>query len=459
MTEDKNKLGTQPVLKLLMKMAVPTMLSMFIQSMYNIVDGIFVNRFDPLAFNAVTLVYPLQNLILAVAVGLGVGLNSCISRALGAGRNKEADSYATHGFVLAAAHCVPFLLLGLFGVLPFLKLFTDDAQVLQYGGVYGTITLCCACFSIVHIAVEKLFQATGNTMFPMLMQALGAGLNILLDPLLIFGVGFFPAMGIAGAALATVIGQACACIVSVIYFFVKGNGLRVSWKGYRPNRREIGRIYAVGVPSALMMAMPSVLVGIMNGILDGVSTAAVNFFGVFYKLQTLVYVPASGLVQGMRPIVGYNHGAKSYDRMRATVRWSLAVVGVFIAAATILFLAIPEPILYLFGADEAMAEMGRGGLRILSSGFLISAFGVILPGVFEALGMGVKSLLITVLRQLALIPPLALLLMPAMGLQGAWTAFPIAETAAAVVAILLYRRVVRRAERDIAPNSDRKSGI
>ena len=270
---------------------------------------------------------------------------------------------------------------------------------------------------------------------------------------------FFSSICIAGAALATVIGQACACIVSVIYFFVKGNGLRVSWKGYRPNRREIGRIYAVGVPSALMMAMPSVLVGIMNGILDGVSTAAVNFFGVFYKLQTLVYVPASGLVQGMRPIVGYNHGAKSYDRMRATVRWSLAVVGVFIAAATILFLAIPEPILYLFGADEAMAEMGRGGLRILSSGFLISAFGVILPGVFEALGMGVKSLLITVLRQLALIPPLALLLMPAMGLQGAWTAFPIAETAAAVVAILLYRRVGRRAERDIAPNSDRKSGI
>ena len=280
--DNERLLGEKPIFRLLMKMAVPTMLSMFIQSMYNIVDSIFVTRLGQQAFNAVTLVYPLQNLVLAVAVGLGVGLNSCISRSLGAGRRDEADSYAAHGFMLSFIHCALFLVLGLFGTKPFLKLFTDDPAVLEYGVSYGKIVLCLACFSLVHIAVEKLFQATGNTMFPMLMQALGAIVNIIFDPLLIYGVGVFPEMGVTGAAVATVLGQACACIVSLVWFFAKGNGLKVRFRGFRFRKKEVGRIYAVGVPSALMMAMPSALVGILNTVLGRVSVLSVKFFGIYY---------------------------------------------------------------------------------------------------------------------------------------------------------------------------------
>ena len=442
--DNERLLGEKPIFRLLMKMAVPTMLSMFIQSMYNIVDSIFVTRLGQQAFNAVTLVYPLQNLVLAVAVGLGVGLNSCISRSLGAGRRDEADSYAAHGFMLSFIHCALFLVLGLFGTKPFLKLFTDDPAVLEYGVSYGKIVLCLACFSLVHIAVEKLFQATGNTMFPMLMQALGAIVNIIFDPLLIYGVGVFPEMGVTGAAVATVLGQACACIVSLVWFFAKGNGLKVRFRGFRFRKKEVGRIYAVGVPSALMMAMPSALVGILNTILGRVSELSVNFFGIYDKLQTLIYVPASGLVQGMRPIVGYNHGANLYGRMDKCVRLSLLVVGGFILAGTLLFELFPRPILALFGADNEMMEIGIPGLRILASGFLVSTFGVILPGAFEALGMGVRSLAITLVRQLILIPPLALALLPAMGLAGVWLAFPVSECAAAALALALYAQFKKR---------------
>lgn len=442
--DNERLLGEKPIFRLLMKMAVPTMLSMFIQSMYNIVDSIFVTRLGQQAFNAVTLVYPLQNLVLAVAVGLGVGLNSCISRSLGAGRRDEADSYAAHGFMLSFIHCALFLVLGLFGTKPFLKLFTDDPAVLEYGVSYGKIVLCLACFSLVHIAVEKLFQATGNTMFPMLMQALGAIVNIIFDPLLIYGVGVFPEMGVTGAAVATVLGQACACIVSLVWFFAKGNGLKVRFRGFRFRKKEVGRIYAVGVPSALMMAMPSALVGILNTVLGRVSELSVNFFGIYYKLQTLIYVPASGLVQGMRPIVGYNHGAKLYGRMDKCVRLSLLVVGGFILAGTLLFELSPRPILALFGADNEMMEIGIPGLRILAAGFLVSTFGVILPGAFEALGMGVRSLAITLVRQLILIPPLAIALLPAMGLAGVWLAFPVSECAAAALALALYAQFKKR---------------
>ena len=442
--DNERLLGEKPIFRLLMKMAVPTMLSMFIQSMYNIVDSIFVTRLGQQAFNAVTLVYPLQNLVLAVAVGLGVGLNSCISRSLGAGRRDEADSYAAHGFMLSFIHCALFLVLGLFGTKPFLKLFTDDPAVLEYGVSYGKIVLCLACFSLVHIAVEKLFQATGNTMFPMLMQALGAIVNIIFDPLLIYGVGVFPEMGVTGAAVATVLGQACACIVSLVWFFAKGNGLKVRFRGFRFRKKEVGRIYAVGVPSALMMAMPSALVGILNTVLGRVSELSVNFFGIYYKLQTLIYVPASGLVQGMRPIVGYNHGAKLYGRMDKCVRLSLLVVGGFILAGTLLFELFPRPILARCGADNEMMEIGIPGLRILASGFLVSTFGVILPGAFEALGMGVRSLAITLVRQLILIPPLAIALLPAMGLAGVWLAFPVSECAAAALALALYAQFKKR---------------
>lgn len=450
-----NLLGKSPILRLLVRMALPTMLSMFIQSMYNIVDSIFVARLGEEQLNAVSLIYPLQNLVLAVAVGAGVGLNSCISRALGAKRKDSANAYATHGFVLSGIHSVVFLLLGAFFIRPFLSLFTNDAEIMQYGISYGTIVVGCAVFSLVHISVEKLFQATGNTTFPMLMQALGAVINLILDPLLIYGIWIFPEMGVTGAAVATVIGQACACAVSLLWFFLKGNGLKVRFRGYRPNGKEIRAIYAVAVPSALMMAMPSVLVGIMNAILDTVSDSAVNFFGIYYKLQTLVYVPASGLVQGMRPIVGYNHGAGEYKRMHETVKWSILIVGAFCVLGTLIFQLFPKQILALFGNDSNIQKIGVSALRILSSGFIVSTFGVILSGVFEALGMGIKSLLITVIRQFIFIPTLSLCFMPLWGLSGAWITYPISEFLAAVFAIFIYLKFYSHCKKDLEPSSEK----
>lgn len=440
-------LGEKPVFGLLMKMAVPTMISMFIQSMYNIVDSIFVTRINDNALNAVSLVYPLQNLVLALSVGIGVGLNSCISRALGAKDGKLANSFAMHGVLITLVNAVLFILIGLFATEPFLKLFTDDEQVLAYGVSYGKIVLCFAFFSLIYIGVEKLLQATGNTFFPMIMQGVGAVINIVLDPLLIFGIWIFPEMGVAGAAVATIIGQGVSCLLAVIYFAFRNGGIKLSFRGYRIRGGELGAIFAVGIPSSLMIAMPSVLISIMNAILITVSETAVNFYGIYYKLQTLIYVPASGLVQGMRPIVGYNQGAKKYSRMNATVWWSVLVVGSIIFIGSLVFLFFPAQILALFKANDEMLKIGVPALRIIASGFLISTLGVILSGAFEALGMGVRSLLVTLVRQFVLIPPIAYLLIPAIGLTGAWIAYPVSEVAASALACAFYFAYLRKIKR------------
>lgn len=440
-------LGEKPVFGLLMKMAVPTMISMFIQSMYNIVDSIFVTRINDSALNAVSLVYPLQNLVLALSVGMGVGLNSCISRALGAKNGKLANAYAMHGVLITIFNAVLFILMGLFVTEPFLRLFTEDEVVLEYGVTYGKIVLCFAFFSLIYIGIEKLLQATGNTFFPMIMQGVGAVVNIILDPLLIFGIWIFPELGVAGAAIATVIGQGVSCLLAVIYFAFRNGGIKLTFKGYKLRAKELFAILAVGVPSSLMIAMPSVLISIMNAILITVSETAVNFYGIYYKLQTLIYVPANGLVQGMRPIVGYNQGAKKYSRMNATVWWSVLVVGGIVFLGTLIFMIFPVQILKLFQASGEMLAIGVPALRIIASGFLISTLGVILSGAFEAFGIGVRSLLVTLVRQFALIPPLSLILIPVIGLTGAWIAYPISEVAAAALACGFYFAYLNKLKR------------
>ena len=418
-------LGEKPVFGLLMKMAVPTMISMFIQSMYNIVDSIFVTRINDSALNAVSLVYPLQNLVLALSVGMGVGLNSCISRALGAKNGKLANAYAMHGVLITIFNAVLFILMGLFVTEPLLRLFTEDEVVLKYGVTYGKIVLC----------------------FAMIMQGVGAVVNIILDPLLIFGIWIFPELGVAGAAIATVIGQGVSCLLAVIYFAFRNGGIKLTFKGYKLRAKELFAILAVGVPSSLMIAMPSVLISIMNAILITVSETAVNFYGIYYKLQTLIYVPANGLVQGMRPIVGYNQGAKKYSRMNATVWWSVLVVGGIVFLGTLIFMIFPVQILKLFQASGEMLAIGVPALRIIASGFLISTLGVILSGAFEAFGMGVRSLLVTLVRQFALIPPLSLILIPVIGLTGAWIAYPISEVAAAALACGFYFAYLNKLKR------------
>ena len=440
----ENPMGTRPVFRLQLSMAVPPILSMLIQSMYNIVDSIFVARISRDALTAVSLAFPLQNLVLSVAVGIGVGISAVISQSLGAKNTRAADAAAANGLLLTAVHAVLFILFGLLFAKPFIGMFADDPEIYAMGCQYSLIVICFSCGNLFHIYFEKMFQATGNMLVPMVLMLIGALTNIVLDPILIFGLFGFPEMGVAGAAAATVIAQFVSCILSVAWFFLRPQPIRLSLRGFRPDGGMIRRIYAIGIPSSVMMALPSVLVGLLNAILTPLSEAAVAMFGVYFKLQTFVYMPANGLVQGMRPLVSYNYGAGLHARMHRTVRLSLLTAGGIMAAGTLLFLLVPDALLRLFDADVEMLAIGIPALRIISLGFVISSVGVVLAGAFEALGRGGPSLAVSLLRQLLIIPPLALLLSRFLGLTGIWITFPAAELFAAAAAVLLYRRLCRK---------------
>ena len=438
-----NAMGTRPVLPLLLSMSVPPMISMLIQSMYNVVDSIFVARLSQNALTAVSLAFPLQNLVLAVAVGLGVGLNACIARSLGAGDPEKANDAAAHGLVFTTIHALLFVLVGVFGTRPFLQMFTTDPEVLEMGCQYSYIVICLSFGSLYHIFIEKIFQATGNMVAPMILQGVGAIINIVLDPILIFGLFGLPAMGVPGAAIATVAGQMTACALAVA-LFVKGDcPVRIHMKGFRLKGAVAAQVYSVAVPSGLMVALPSLLVGMLNAILSAFSQTAVAVFGAYFKLQTFVYMPASGLVQGMRPIMSFNYGAGRRDRMHQILRSSLLVTGGIMLVGWLLFTLLPGPIMALFGADARMSAMGASALRIISLGFVVSTIGFVLAGAFEALGKGVQSLTVSMIRQLIVIPPLAWALSKPFGLAGVWASFPIAELLAAVVAVVLYRHTMK----------------
>ena len=441
---------TESVWAILMRIAPPVMLAQLIQAMYNIVDSIFVARISRDALTAVSLAFPLQNLVLSVAVGIGVGISAVISQNLGAKNTRAADAAAANGLLLTAIHAVLFILFGLLFAKPFIGLFADDPDIYAMGCQYSMIVICFSCGNLFHIYFEKMFQATGNMLVPMVLMLIGALTNIVLDPILIFGLFGFPEMGVAGAAAATVIAQFVSCILSVAWFFLRPQPIRLSLRGFRPDGGMIRRIYAIGIPSSVMMALPSVLVGLLNAILTPLSEAAVAMFGVYFKLQTFVYMPANGLVQGMRPLVSYNYGAGLHARMHRTVRLSLLTAGGIMAAGTLLFLLVPDALLRLFHADVEMLAIGIPALRIISLGFVVSSVGVVLAGAFEALGRGGPSLAVSLLRQLLIIPPLALLLSRFWGLTGIWITFPAAELFAAAAAVLLYRRLCRKLSAEIS---------
>ena len=444
MPQTENPMGRRPVLPLLMSMAVPPMISMLIQSLYNIVDSIFVTRLSQDALTAVSLAYPLQNLVLAVAVGYGVGANAFIARSMGEKNQQNVDRAASMGLVFVGLHALGFLALGLFGAEPFLRLFGPEPQVLAMSLSYTRIVICLAFGSLYHIYIEKLFQAVGSMVVPMILQGAGAIVNICLDPILIFGLFGMPALGVTGAAIATVIGQMTACTLAVVCFARAKSGIHIKPGLLRPSGAIAKKIYGVGVPSCLMTAMPSLLVGILNAMLAGLHAQAVAAFGLYFKLQTFVYMPASGLVQGMRPLVSYNYGAGLRGRLRQVFRCSMAVCGVIMLAGTLLFLLAPAPILRLFGAEPALLAIAAPMLRIASLGFVPSTLGTVLAGGFEALGQGGRSLLITLIRQLIVIPPLAWCLSRVWGLYGVWAAFPVAEVLAAAAAALLFAAAWRR---------------
>ena len=438
---EENKMAVRPVFPLLMSMAIPPMISMLIQSLYNIVDSMFVAKIGEDALTAVSLAFPVQTLIVACSVGIGVGVNSYISRSLGREDQQGADSAVAHGLLMAAFVSVLFVLAGQFLLEPFFRMFSSDPLILSEAIAYTQIclTFCAGCF--IHICIEKVFQSTGSMIFPMLLQALGAITNIILDPIMIFGLFGFPAMGVKGAAVATVIGQHTAMLASLLVFLLGKFAVRLDLRNFRFSWKMIRDIATIAVPNSCMNALGSVLVMGLNSILIGFSNTAVSLFGIYYKLQTFVFMPASGLTQGAMPIMGFSYGAGNGKRLQHTLSISLRVCFIIMAMGCLLFMAAPAWLLSLFGASEEMLTMGIPALRIISVSFLPATIGFILPTMFQSMGQGAYSLIVFLLRQLVITLPMAAILSGPFGLTGIWVSFILAESVAAAVALLLYRKL------------------
>ena len=438
---EENKMAVRPVFPLLMSMAIPPMISMLIQSLYNIVDSMFVAKIGEDALTAVSLAFPVQTLIVACSVGIGVGVNSYISRSLGREDQQGADSAVAHGLLMAAFVSVLFVLAGQFLLEPFFRMFSSDPLILSEAIAYTQIclTFCAGCF--IHICIEKVFQSTGSMIFPMLLQALGAITNIILDPIMIFGLFGFPAMGVKGAAVATVIGQHTAMLASLLVFLLGKFAVRLDLRNFRFSWKMIRDIATIAVPNSCMNALGSALVMGLNSILIGFSNTAVSLFGIYYKLQTFVFMPASGLTQGAMPIMGFSYGAGNGKRLQHTLSISLRVCFIIMAMGCLLFMAAPAWLLSLFGASEEMLTMGIPALRIISVSFLPATIGFILPTMFQSMGQGAYSLIVFLLRQLVITLPMAAILSGPFGLTGIWVSFILAESVAAAVALLLYRKL------------------
>lgn len=436
--KEKNPMGYKPIFPLLISMALPPMISMLIQSLYNIIDSIFVAKLGEEALTAISLIYPLQNLSLAISCGIGIAMNALIARYLGARDDKQASYVATQGIAMSLLHSLLFVIIGLFFIRPFVNIFTHNDLVLQYGIEYGTIVITLTFGSFIHLAIEKIFQATGNMIIPMIMQIIGAVLNVILDPILIFGYFGFPALGVSGAAIATIIGQMGACFVSILLFKKYNKQIHISFHHFKIDGNVFKNLYNIAIPSSVMMCLPSLLVSILNGILSTVSQTSVAFFGIYYKLQTFVYMPANGIIQGMRPIMSYNFGAKEKHRMNQTLKIALLCISTIFVFGTCLFLFFPKTLLSLFQSNDMMLDIGIIGLRILSLSFICSSFGIVMSGVFESLGLGKYSLIISLLRQFLIIIPLSFILLPYFHINGVWITFPISELIASFIALIFY---------------------
>lgn len=430
------------MLKLIFSMSLPSMFSMLIQALYNIVDSMYVSFYDTNALTAVSLAFPLQLLITAVAVGTGVGINSLVSRRLGEKRFDEANSAATHGIILAVISWVVFVILGFICIEPYFSMMDASAPVKAMSCTYTNIVVYLSIGCFVQCVLEKTLQATGNMIYPMLFQLTGAIINIILDPILIFGYLGAPEMGIAGAAIATVAGQIVAMIFSVIIIFTKTHGVKISFKSFKLDFGIIRDIYAVGIPSIIMQAIGSVLTTALNKILIGFSEAAVTVYGIYFKVQSFVFMPVFGLNQGVMPIMGYSYGAKNKHRLMSALKYGCIIAFSIMLIGTIIFWAIPDKLLMLFNATEEILQIGIPALRIISLCFTSAAIGILFSTLFQAIGMGFNSLLVSLLRQIILLLPAAYLLSK-IGLESVWYAFPIAEGVSLIASIVLFRRVYK----------------
>ena len=446
-------MGVMPVGKLLISMSVPMMISMLVQALYNVVDSMFVAQLNENALTAVSLAFPVQNLMISVAVGTGVGVNALVSRSLGEKETDYANRAANNGILLSLFSFLAFAVAaGLFGRL-FYTVQTSDSQIVQYGTDYVTIIGVASVGLFIQIMMERLLQSTGKTVYTMVIQLVGAVTNIILDPIMIFGLLGFPRMEVAGAALATVTGQTVAAFLGIILNLKKNPELTISLKRYRLSAKVVRNIYSVGVPSIIMASVGSVMTFGMNKILMAFTSTATAVFGVYFKLQSFVFMPVFGLNNGMVPIVAYNFGAQKPKRIIRTIGLSILYAEGVMLLGFLVFQLGAHPLLGIFNASDAMLEIGIPALRLISISFLLAGFDVVCSSVFQALGHGVLSLLVSVSRQLVVLLPAAWILAEIGGLSVIWWCFPIAEVAACVISTLFLSYVYKK---EIQPLAGRK---
>lgn len=440
---NENKMGTMPEGRLILTMSFPIMLSMLVQALYNIVDSAFVARISEDALTAVTLAFPVQLLMIAVATGTGVGINALLSRRLGEQKQQEADAVASNGIFLAVCFWILFAVLGLLFGRTFISLFTDIPTVIDMGTSYVTVVSVASCGVFLLFTAERLMQATGNTVYHMITQLIGAVLNCVLDPIMIFGLLGCPALGTTGAALATVLSQIIAMGIGFFINVKCNRDIHIQMRGFRPDRTILREIVRIGLPAALQQSLMSVLTIGFNHILMPFSQTAVGFYGIYYKLQNFLFMPIYGLNNALIPMIGYNYGAKKRSRIERITRHAMLLGLGIMVVGTLLFEALPVPLLRLFDASEAMVTIGIPGIRIISTSFCLAGVSLILSGCMQGLGRGNESLFVALLRQLIVILPLAALL-ARYSLSAVWLSVPLAEAVGLLAAVLLYRRVHRQ---------------
>ena len=440
----ENKMGTMPENKLLLSMAVPMMISMLVQALYNIVDSIFVSRICEDALTAVSMAFPWQNIVIAIAVGFGVGINALLSRALGQKNAERVNQVAINGLLLAGLSYLLVLVAGLLGIRAYMRTQTDIESIVNYGITYLNICILCSFGVFVEITFERFLQATGRTVYSMITQLTGAITNIILDPILIFGLLGFPKLGIAGAAWATVIGQCVGAVVAVTLNHFKNPEVHLRLRHIRPNGRLMGEITAISIPSIIMSCISSLTCFVMNMILIAYSSTAVAVFGVYFKLQSFVFMPVFGLNNGMVPIIAYNYGAQKPERIHKTIRLGMAYAVAIMAVGLLVFQLIPKQLLLMFDASDAMLGIGAPALRIMSLAFVFAGVGIASSSACQAFGYSVYSMLISIARQIVVLIPAAYLLSLAGVLRNVWFAFPIAEVVSLLLSLMFLRITLKK---------------
>lgn len=436
-------MGIMPVNELLIEMSLPMMVSMLVQALYNVVDSIFVSRINENALTAVSLAFPIQSLMIAVGTGTGVGVNALLSKSLGEKNTERVNKVAENGVFLAALSYLLFLVIGLTAVRPFYAGQTTDQEIFTYGYEYLTVVCCFSFGMYAQFIFERLLQSTGKTIFTMLTQGAGAIINIILDPILIFGCFGLPRMGVTGAAVATVIGQIVAAILAFVINQKLNKEIHLDFRAFKPSGKMIGTIYAVGIPSIIMQAIGSVMTYGMNQILMVFSSTAAAVFGVYFKLQSFIFMPVFGLNNGMVPIIAYNYGAGKKDRLTKTMKLSIMYAVIIMFVGIVVFQIFPRQLFMMFDASETMLAIGVPALRTISLSFAFAGFCIVTGSVFQALGNGVYSMIVSIARQLIVLLPVAYLLSGTGNVNAVWWAFPIAEVVSLLLTIFFLIRINR----------------